>query len=126
MVIIKMIIFLALFVFGTVNGQTAIGFDITTKATTATTAWPDIYLGHKKHFTDYMNDYINDDFWNATIWALEEEFQKSCHKGKIEHVYKIRDYVIHNGVTNKTYATYYDSVHDGLKNGIILIKHDFS
>ena len=99
---------LALFVFGTVNGQT--------------TGIPDIELGHKKHFTDYMNDYINDDFWNATIWALEEEFQKSCHTGLVHHVYKIRDYVVHNG----TYGTYYDSVHDGLKDGIILINYDFS
>ena len=107
-----MIIFLALFIFGTVNGQT--------------TGIPDLELGHKKHFTDYMNDYINDDFWNATIWALEEELQKSCHTGSqiqvFLNVYKIRDYVVHNG----TYGTYYDSVHDGLKNGIILIKHDFS
>ena len=85
----------------------------------------------KMFFTNYMDKYLNDDFWNATIWAIEEDLYKSCKEIQTEHGYvydrklyriKIDDYVLHGPDLTKNF---YQFNHDALKTGIYNHKHIF-
>ena len=69
----------------------------------------------KNFFTDYMNDHLDDIFWNTTIWELEVNLTKAC--GNKPNRILIRDY-IKPGLDPK-YGDY-DLIHDGLKTGAVL------
>ena len=78
----------------------------------------------KSFFTNYMDKYLNDDFWNATIWAIEEDLYTSCKTIQTEHGYvydfkKLRIYIADYVVPSSNLPfNYYWLIHDKLKNGI--------